>query len=105
VPKKPSTLVIIIGITQKLLTSVMKVSHHQHILAPITLLDMSTEQTALSNVALSNTSMTLNIANQLGTGVLDQDQIMLPSVIYIDTQKHTGDIQERDRLDNESWSS
>jgi hypothetical protein len=43
------------------------------------------EQTALSDVVPSNTSITLNIADQLETGALNQDQIMLPSIIYIGT--------------------
>jgi hypothetical protein len=63
------------------------------------------EQTALSNVVPSNTGTTLDTANQLGTRVPDQDQIMLLSIICIDTQKHAGDIQQRDRLDDENWSS
>jgi hypothetical protein len=66
---------------------------------------MLMEQTALSNVAPSNTGTTLDTAYQPGTRAPDQDQIMLPSVICIDTQKHAGDIQQRDRLDNENWSS
>jgi hypothetical protein len=52
---------------------------------------MLIEQTALSNAALSNTSMTLDIADQLGTGVPEQDQIMLLSITHIDTQKHSVD--------------